>query len=144
MAYLVARTSLAVNRTDLSVPAARAAWRLHRSARNAMMLARALTASGDLAAAVAVLDDAAQRSEVRSITERLDLLFALADLQISARNHEAARAALELALVASGNDPVLLTSVHLRLSTVEDLLGHPNQADWERREARRLGGHKAK
>ena len=135
---MLATVALADGRAGIAVDAARAAWELARTAPNATLLGRALSLGGDPAAAIAVMREAADSLDNAPISERVHLLFALADVLTGVADHTGAKQALERAASLAEGNVRLRIAVHERLAGVEDRLGNRNQAEWERARAREL------
>lgn len=134
----LARIALDSKRSRVAVGAARAAWEIASTAAHATLLGRALALHGDAAGAIAVMTDAAGDADAGSATERVQLLFALADVQSSQGDHAGAKQALERAAPLAQGHVRLRIAVHERLAAVEERLGNRNQAEWERTRAREL------
>lgn len=135
MQYLLSAAASDAGRPDLAVPAGREAYGRQPVARHATAYARALAAAGDLAGAVALLEEAAGRDAASPLGERCSLLFVLAGLQEERADPAAARTTLERALELAGDDRRLRRDAHERLAALEDRAGNRNQATWHRQRA---------
>lgn len=120
---------------DASLRAARAAHAIHPSVLTALALARAHQALGQLDDGIAALvtpppaDTNAQRAEVAGL---------LAALQGQRGDLGAARQTLATAADLLSGEPKLEADLRTALGDLEDRLGHPNQANWERKRASEL------
>ncbi|MCB9559562.1 MAG: O-antigen ligase family protein [Kofleriaceae bacterium] len=135
---LLAQVAISQRRADIAVPAARAAWQQAPQARSATVLGRALALSGDTRGALTLLTDAVGGTAEGPSYDRLQLLFALADVQVEAGDLGGARQTLERASGLASGSRDLMIQCHLKVAAVEDLLGNHNQAEWERGQADQL------
>jgi tetratricopeptide (TPR) repeat protein len=139
-ARLQLRTAdVALSTGDLALAAASAegAYALDRTPAAPILLARVASRAGDPERALGVLRAEIERpGHPPKQSDHTDLLVTLADVQTEQKAHDAARNTLRIALtVAEGQ---LLPLVHRRLGDLEELLGNPHQAAWERQRAAEL------
>lgn len=131
----LAWAATALARYQVGLTAARTAHALHPSVLTALALARAHQGLGQFAEGIAALaasppgDTDAQRAEVAGT---------LAGLQLAVGDQAGARATLADAIDRLAGDRALEAQLRLSLAAVEDALGHPNQAAWERQRASEL------
>ncbi len=137
----LADVALAHRDGDTAHAAALVAWEVDPTARHATLLGRALAARGDLDGARALLQTAVDSTRAASREDRVLLLFALGDVQVALGDPAAAKQTIERASSAAKGHRHLTIHGHLRAAAIEELLGNPNQADWERKQAQALELH---
>ncbi|MCB9574353.1 MAG: O-antigen ligase family protein [Kofleriaceae bacterium] len=134
---LLAQVAISQRRADIALPAARAAWQqAPRPA--APPCSAAHWPCRRHPGALTLLTDAVGGTAEGPSYDRLQLLFALADVQVGAGDPGGARQTLERASDLAAGRRDLMIQCHLKVAAVEDLLGNHNQAQWERGQANQL------
>ncbi len=120
----------------LAIDAGRKALRHAPDAESAVVLAAALTESGDAQKAIDVLRTALEQGypQSRTVTE-VELLRGLGDALLAIGRKDEAFETLTRALGMAGTSKPRQAAVHRSLAAVEDAMGNPNKASWHRRQA---------
>jgi tetratricopeptide (TPR) repeat protein len=130
-----ALAAAALDLPDEALAAAAAAHRLGPTAITALIHARALARVGRRAEAIAALRAAPETAIAAQVRE---VAFELAALTRATGDLAGAREVLAAAAAAVPGAPDIEAELRRRLAEVEDALGHPNQAAWERARAAEL------
>jgi tetratricopeptide (TPR) repeat protein len=130
-----ALAAAALDLPDEALAAAAAAHRLAPTAITALIHARALARVGRRAEAIAALRAAPETAIAAQVRE---VAFELAALTRATGDLAGAREVLAAAAAAVPGAPDIEAELRRRLAEVEDALGHPNQAAWERARAAEL------
>lgn len=132
--FVLARSAMAANRLDLALPAANACVSVRGDAASQILLAKVMSAGGDASGAMDSLRTALALGQFAE--GRMDMLLALAELQIP-RDSIAATATLEeLAKLATERRHRI--AFHLLRASLHERLGEANQATLHRDLARKL------
>lgn len=134
----LADIALTAGKPEIAAAAADAAYRALPLARHAAYLGRALLALGEYDRGIARLHAALERPTPDGPAERINLTAVLVELHAARGDLASAKATLERARDLARDDLRWLVRIHERMARLEDALGNPQQAAWERGEAARL------
>ncbi|MEZ4401400.1 MAG: hypothetical protein R3B06_15350 [Kofleriaceae bacterium] len=135
----LAVAAMALGKPGEALAAAQTADRLRPTTLTALAVALALAALDRQAEAIEVLRRAPPSAVAN---QRANVAVNLAALLRARGDLAAAREVLDTAAAGLGDHPLVEAQVRRQLGTVEDALGHPNQAEWERRRATELEASK--
>jgi len=135
---LLAEVALDHQRGDLALPAARAAWDHRADGLSAILVGRALLATGDTAGAITFLGDALAKLPNAGTAARVNLMFALSDAQVAIGQLDVSAKTLADAADAAASDRDLAHAAHLKAAQIDEKQGNHNAAAWELDQARAL------
>jgi tetratricopeptide (TPR) repeat protein len=134
----LADIALKIKASEVAAEAAAAAYRLLPTARHASLLGQALLQLGEHERGIASVTAALERPTADGPIERVRLLTVLTELQAAHGELARAKTTLERARELARDDRGWQVFIHERMARLEDALGNPQQAAWERGEAARL------
>ncbi len=125
-----------LKRGDLALQLAARGYAEHDSAINAIAYARALHEAHRSDDAERILQQAGDVANRRAADREFVQILALrAEIQYERGDYEGTRATLQLLVGRATTDRRALVRAHRKLAEVEEKLGNPNRAAWERKRA---------